>query len=136
MEIANSPTQKPLMKQLRHKRIMLKYGYIKNRMKTVKNGQTRTRGTEEHKRSQRFKAKARKRKYADVIEQLITQRVAEVMAAYEANQNNQNGNGNPNVNVGGVVPDSALTWWNSHKRTTGTNAAYAMTWKALMKLMT
>ncbi|GJR41841.1 hypothetical protein Tco_1309944 [Tanacetum coccineum] len=37
-----------------------RYGYIKNHMKTVKNGQTRTRETEEHKRSQRFKAKARK----------------------------------------------------------------------------
>ncbi|GJV35488.1 putative reverse transcriptase domain-containing protein [Tanacetum coccineum] len=32
--------------------------------------------------------------------------------------------------------DSALTWWNSHKRTIGTDVAYAMTWKALMKLMT
>ncbi|GJS67151.1 putative reverse transcriptase domain-containing protein [Tanacetum coccineum] len=30
----------------------------------------------------------------------------------------------------------ALTWWNSHKRTIGTDAGYAMTWKALMKLMT
>ncbi|GJT67011.1 putative reverse transcriptase domain-containing protein [Tanacetum coccineum] len=94
------------------------------------------------------------------IEQLITQRVTKAVAAYEANQNNQNGNGNPNVNVGGVVPvarectyqdfmkchpinfkgtervDSALTWWNSHKRTIRTDAAYAMTWKALIKLMT
>ncbi|GJW92724.1 retrovirus-related pol polyprotein from transposon TNT 1-94 [Tanacetum coccineum] len=34
-----------------------KYGYIRNHKKTVKNGQTRTRETEEHKRSQRFKAK-------------------------------------------------------------------------------
>ncbi|GJT30423.1 hypothetical protein Tco_0910698 [Tanacetum coccineum] len=33
------------------------YGYIKNHKKTVKNGQTRTRETEEHKRSQRCKAK-------------------------------------------------------------------------------
>ncbi|GJS11984.1 putative reverse transcriptase domain-containing protein [Tanacetum coccineum] len=32
--------------------------------------------------------------------------------------------------------DGALTWWNSHKRTVGVDAAYAMTWKALMKLMT
>ncbi|GJS92090.1 putative reverse transcriptase domain-containing protein [Tanacetum coccineum] len=32
--------------------------------------------------------------------------------------------------------DDALTWWNSHKRTVGVDAAYAMTWKALMKLMT
>ncbi|GJV13181.1 retrovirus-related pol polyprotein from transposon TNT 1-94, partial [Tanacetum coccineum] len=69
-----------------------------------------------------------------------------------------NGNGNLNVNVGGVMEtvfyisncppkyqvkyasctlqNGALTWWNSHKRTIGTDAAYAMTWRALMKLMT
>ncbi|GJT00297.1 hypothetical protein Tco_0821466 [Tanacetum coccineum] len=69
-----------------------------------------------------------------------------------------NGAGNPNVNVGGVVPvalfhisnyphkyqvkyasctlqNGTLTWWNSHKRTVGIDVAYAMTWKALMKLM-
>ncbi|GKB73469.1 hypothetical protein Tco_0934881 [Tanacetum coccineum] len=32
-----------------------KYGYIKNHKKIVKNGQTQTRETEEHKRSQGFK---------------------------------------------------------------------------------
>ncbi|GKA45608.1 putative reverse transcriptase domain-containing protein [Tanacetum coccineum] len=32
--------------------------------------------------------------------------------------------------------DSALTWWNSHKRTIGTEAAFAMSWGELMKLMT
>ncbi|GJZ85305.1 putative reverse transcriptase domain-containing protein [Tanacetum coccineum] len=34
--------------------------------------------------------------------------------------------------------NSALTWWNSPKRTVGVgvDVAYAMTWKALMKLMT
>ncbi|GKC33674.1 putative reverse transcriptase domain-containing protein, partial [Tanacetum coccineum] len=32
--------------------------------------------------------------------------------------------------------DSALTWWNSHKRTVGVEAAYAMNWVKLMKLMT
>nr|GEX10134.1 hypothetical protein [Tanacetum cinerariifolium] len=32
--------------------------------------------------------------------------------------------------------NGALTWWNSHKRTVRTDAAYAMTWRALMKLMT
>ncbi|GJQ90171.1 hypothetical protein Tco_0001310 [Tanacetum coccineum] len=32
--------------------------------------------------------------------------------------------------------DGALIWWNSHKRTVGVEAAYAMTWKAFMKLMT
>ncbi|GJU13206.1 reverse transcriptase domain-containing protein, partial [Tanacetum coccineum] len=31
--------------------------------------------------------------------------------------------------------NSALTWWNSHKRTIGTNAAFAMSWRELMKLM-
>ncbi|GJT81746.1 putative reverse transcriptase domain-containing protein [Tanacetum coccineum] len=31
---------------------------------------------------------------------------------------------------------SALTWWNSHKRTIGTDAAYALSWRDLMKLMT
>nr|GEW67201.1 putative reverse transcriptase domain-containing protein [Tanacetum cinerariifolium] len=31
--------------------------------------------------------------------------------------------------------DSALTWWNSHVKTMGIDAAYAMTWKELMKMM-
>ncbi|GJR55389.1 putative reverse transcriptase domain-containing protein [Tanacetum coccineum] len=35
-----------------------------------------------------------------------------------------------------TMQDSALTWWNSHKWTIGNDASYAMTWKALMKLMT
>nr|GEZ32722.1 reverse transcriptase domain-containing protein [Tanacetum cinerariifolium] len=35
-----------------------------------------------------------------------------------------------------TLQDSALTWWNSYKRIIRTDAAYAMTWKALMKLMT
>ncbi|GKF85658.1 hypothetical protein Tco_0253485, partial [Tanacetum coccineum] len=32
--------------------------------------------------------------------------------------------------------DNALTWWNSHKRTIGTEAAFAMSWRELVKLMT
>nr|GFA07681.1 hypothetical protein [Tanacetum cinerariifolium] len=32
--------------------------------------------------------------------------------------------------------NSTLTWWNSHKRTIGIEAAYAMSWAKLMKLMT
>ncbi|GJX25172.1 hypothetical protein Tco_0231468 [Tanacetum coccineum] len=32
--------------------------------------------------------------------------------------------------------NSALTWWNSHKRIIGIEAAYAMSWAELMKLMT
>ncbi|GJU22528.1 reverse transcriptase domain-containing protein [Tanacetum coccineum] len=30
----------------------------------------------------------------------------------------------------------ALTWWNSHVRTVGHDAAYEMSWKSLMKMMT
>ncbi|GKB03162.1 reverse transcriptase domain-containing protein [Tanacetum coccineum] len=32
--------------------------------------------------------------------------------------------------------NSALTWWNAHKRTIGAGAAFAMLWRELMKLMT
>ncbi|GKA67930.1 putative reverse transcriptase domain-containing protein [Tanacetum coccineum] len=32
--------------------------------------------------------------------------------------------------------DSALSWWNSHKRTIRTDAAYALSWRELMKLIT
>ncbi|GJR71513.1 putative reverse transcriptase domain-containing protein [Tanacetum coccineum] len=32
--------------------------------------------------------------------------------------------------------NSALTWWNSHKRTSRTEAAFSMSWRELMKLMT
>ncbi|GKA38072.1 reverse transcriptase domain-containing protein [Tanacetum coccineum] len=166
----------------------------------------------------------------EVIEELINQRVAKALAAYEANyaaklavesqsQNGDdddngnvkrnrngndgengdgnsgggNGNGNPNRNDRGDMPvacectyhdfvmcqplnfkgtegvfgltrwfekmervfhisncperyqvkyapctllNSALTWWNVHKRTIGADAAFAMSWIELMKLMT
>ncbi|GJZ03861.1 putative reverse transcriptase domain-containing protein [Tanacetum coccineum] len=35
-----------------------------------------------------------------------------------------------------TLQDNALTWWNSHKRTIGVEAAYAMNWVGLMRLMT
>ncbi|GJX82121.1 hypothetical protein Tco_0331602 [Tanacetum coccineum] len=35
-----------------------------------------------------------------------------------------------------ILLNSALTWWNSHKRTIRTEAAFAMSWRELMKLMT
>ncbi|GKB89168.1 putative reverse transcriptase domain-containing protein [Tanacetum coccineum] len=35
-----------------------------------------------------------------------------------------------------TLQDNALTWWNSHKRTIGVDAAYAMKWAGLIKLMT
>nr|GEY73862.1 retrotransposon protein, putative, Ty3-gypsy subclass [Tanacetum cinerariifolium] len=80
--------------------------------------------------------------------------------------NERNGNGgneenrNHGMNYGGFMPmaqectfqdflkckphtfsgtegiDSALTWWKSHKRTIGVDAAYAMKWAGLMKLIT
>ncbi|GJY80248.1 putative reverse transcriptase domain-containing protein [Tanacetum coccineum] len=31
--------------------------------------------------------------------------------------------------------NNTLTWWNSHKRTVGTEAAFAISWRELMKLM-
>nr|GEX52080.1 putative reverse transcriptase domain-containing protein [Tanacetum cinerariifolium] len=51
---------------------------------------------------------------------------------------NQNGNknGNHGMDYGGTLQGSALTWWNSYKRTIGVDAAYAMKWAGLMKLMT
>ncbi|GKD39274.1 putative reverse transcriptase domain-containing protein, partial [Tanacetum coccineum] len=74
------------------------------------------------------------------------------------NGGNRNGNGDGGgngYNFAGFVPardncpkkyqvkyatctllNSALTWWNSHKRTIGIEAAYAMSWAELMKLMT
>ncbi|GJW34294.1 hypothetical protein Tco_0054326 [Tanacetum coccineum] len=35
-----------------------------------------------------------------------------------------------------TLQDSALSWWNSYKRTIGVDAAYAMNWAGLMRLMT
>ncbi|GJQ89663.1 putative reverse transcriptase domain-containing protein [Tanacetum coccineum] len=61
---------------------------------------------------------------------------------------NEGGNGyeNHNVNFGGFKAVArectyqdflnALTWWNTHKRKIGIEAAYAMTWTKLINLMT
>ncbi|GJU71632.1 putative reverse transcriptase domain-containing protein [Tanacetum coccineum] len=35
-----------------------------------------------------------------------------------------------------TLQNSSLNWWNSHKRMIGNEAAYAMSWEELMKLMT
>ncbi|GJS18001.1 putative reverse transcriptase domain-containing protein [Tanacetum coccineum] len=70
-------------------------------------------------------------------------------------ENGNGGNGNPNENNRDTRPvarectyqdfmkcptsrewKDALTWWNSHKRTIGAEAAFAMSWRELMKLMT
>ncbi|GKD31833.1 putative reverse transcriptase domain-containing protein, partial [Tanacetum coccineum] len=42
----------------------------------------------------------------------------------------------PPFRSGSLHLNSALTWWNSHKRTIRIEAAYAMSWAELMKLMT
>nr|GEW21460.1 hypothetical protein [Tanacetum cinerariifolium] len=92
------------------------------------------------------------------IREMINQHVAEALEAHEVNRNLrlENGNGNGNGNGGNgngdggnggngngqvkyatcTLLDSPLTWWNSHKRTIGTDAAYALSWRELMKLMT
>ncbi|GJY00065.1 reverse transcriptase domain-containing protein [Tanacetum coccineum] len=92
-------------------------------------------------------------------------RAANALEAESQSQNGSdgdNGNGNPNENNRGARPFarectyqdfmkcqplnfkgtkgvigliSALTWWNSHKRTIGTEAAFAMSWRELIKLM-
>ncbi|GJX29037.1 putative reverse transcriptase domain-containing protein [Tanacetum coccineum] len=101
----------------------------------------------------------------EAIEELVNQRMEEALAAHESTraanalevenqsqngsdgdngngsnrdyENGNGGNGNPNENGRGVVGlISALTWWNSHKRTIRTEAAFAMSWRELMKLMT
>ncbi|GKD15458.1 putative reverse transcriptase domain-containing protein, partial [Tanacetum coccineum] len=89
------------------------------------------------------------------IEGLVTRRVAEEMEASEAvmnleplnesrdgqeGENGGNGSGRNGGNGNGENEengnDSALTWWNSHKRTIGVDAAYAIKWAGLIKLMT
>ncbi|GJZ60135.1 putative reverse transcriptase domain-containing protein, partial [Tanacetum coccineum] len=76
------------------------------------------------------------------------------------NGENGNRNGNHGMNYGGFMPvarectfqdflkckphnfsgtkgvDSALTWWNSHKRTISVDAVYAMNWVGHIRLMT
>ncbi|GJS33376.1 hypothetical protein Tco_0531758 [Tanacetum coccineum] len=96
------------------------------------------------------------------IEELINRRVEEALAAYEATRpanaleaenQSQNGSDGDNGNGGnrndfmkcqplnfkgmkGVVRlISALTWWNSHKRIIGAEAAFSMSRRELMKLM-
>ncbi|GJU72144.1 hypothetical protein Tco_1263549 [Tanacetum coccineum] len=77
---------------------------------------------------------------AAVIDQLIAQRVPDALVEYEANQNSGNGNGSHDSGIGNRrtlhTIRGALTWWNSHIRTVGHDAAYGMPWKTLMKMMT
>ncbi|GJS71313.1 reverse transcriptase domain-containing protein [Tanacetum coccineum] len=83
----------------------------------------------------------------EAIEELVNRRVEEALAAHEATcaanaleTENQSQNGsdgdNGNGGNGNGKRKDALTWWNSHKRTIGTEAAFSMSWRELMKLMT
>ncbi|GJS04220.1 hypothetical protein Tco_0320728 [Tanacetum coccineum] len=40
------------------------------------------------------------------------------------------------LGVVGLTPENALTWWNSHVKTTTPEVAHAMPWKTLKKMMT
>ncbi|GJX18973.1 reverse transcriptase domain-containing protein [Tanacetum coccineum] len=100
---------------------------------------------------------------SDAIEQLIAQRVAATLTAYEANRNSGNVNGNRNVNGNGNGSHSGggsgsrrtlhtahgctyKEFLNCHPRnfkgteegckTVGIDAAYDMSWRELMKIMT
>ncbi|GJS87649.1 hypothetical protein Tco_0770285 [Tanacetum coccineum] len=57
------------------------------------------------------------------IGQLIGQRIANVMTAYETNRANRNGTHNEASGSAGVCTllDSAQTWWNSYVKTIGTD---------------
>ncbi|GKC04361.1 reverse transcriptase domain-containing protein [Tanacetum coccineum] len=99
----------------------------------------------------------------EAVNELIGRRVAEALEARDTAKNlkplakggdeqggengddyeggNGGGDGNGNGNEGGNDNGNgqwkcALTWWNTHKRTIRIEAAYAMTWTELMKLMT
>ncbi|GJU94514.1 reverse transcriptase domain-containing protein [Tanacetum coccineum] len=96
----------------------------------------------------------RKGMTTDVIEELIAQRMADELATYEANRNTKNGLAQWFEKIGSVfhisncvvkcqvkyatctLLNGALTWWNSHVRTVGHDAAYKMSWKDLKKMMT
>ncbi|GJZ75728.1 putative reverse transcriptase domain-containing protein [Tanacetum coccineum] len=87
------------------------------------------------------------------IKELVNRRTEEALATYEATRatnaleaesQSQNGSDGDNgmemvememVEMEMVEMKCALTWWNSHKRTVGTDVAFAMSWRELMKLM-
>nr|GEZ13534.1 reverse transcriptase domain-containing protein [Tanacetum cinerariifolium] len=66
----------------------------------------------------------------------------EPLMGNERNRNEGNGNGNGNGGGNGykfkgfMLARDALTWWNSHKRIIRIEAAYAISWGKLIKLMT
>ncbi|GJT67829.1 putative reverse transcriptase domain-containing protein [Tanacetum coccineum] len=71
------------------------------------------------------------------IEEMINQRVNATLEAHRVNRNLElgdgNDNGNSNGNENGNENGNGI---NSHKRTIETDAAYALSWRELLKLMT
>ncbi|GJR38003.1 hypothetical protein Tco_1213687 [Tanacetum coccineum] len=76
---------------------------------------------------------------------LIDQGVAAAMAEAEASRARNGYNSNALSNCPSTsqvkfatctLQDDALTWWNAHVKTTTTEAAHAMPWAALKKMMT
>ncbi|GJY18487.1 hypothetical protein Tco_0389978 [Tanacetum coccineum] len=84
-------------------------------------------------------SETRQRLNSAAIEQLINKRDGSLRSNDNANQNEAGGSASGNCQVKYATCtqlDSALTLWNSHVKTVGIDAAYAMTWKELMKMMT
>ncbi|GJV78498.1 putative reverse transcriptase domain-containing protein [Tanacetum coccineum] len=76
------------------------------------------------------------------IKALIAQGVATALAEYVAHRSSRNGD-DSHKSGNGVIKfatctllGNALTWWNSHVKTVGHDAAYRMPWKTLKKMMT
>nr|GEV27760.1 reverse transcriptase domain-containing protein [Tanacetum cinerariifolium] len=73
------------------------------------------------------------------IKALIAQGVVDALAEYEAHRNSGNGDDSHDSRSDRRTERAThdvLTWWNSHVKTIGHNAAYGMTWKTLRKMMT
>ncbi|GJU01328.1 hypothetical protein Tco_1111666 [Tanacetum coccineum] len=91
------------------------------------------------------------------IKVLIAQGVADALAEYEAHRSSGNGDDSHESGSGRrteraarddcivayqikfarcTLLGNALTWWNSHVKTVGHDAAYGMPWKTLKKMLT
>ncbi|GJU80552.1 putative reverse transcriptase domain-containing protein [Tanacetum coccineum] len=82
------------------------------------------------------------------LQALIDQGVAAAMAEAEASRARNGYNSNDVFSISNcpatsqvkfatcTLQDDALTWWNAHVKTTTTEAAHAMPWAALKKMMT
>ncbi|GJV62801.1 reverse transcriptase domain-containing protein [Tanacetum coccineum] len=75
------------------------------------------------------------------IRALISRGVADALAEHEIQRNNNlNGDGSQVENqvkfVTCTLHGVALTWWKSHVKTVGHDAAYGVPWSTLMKMMT